>query len=81
MSADTFEAPNNECFVWSIRKFSGIPFEKFSLYEDYFDTTLENPDEVYLRRDSEGDEIYTYIKAHEQDGVSFYYFILLIFFI
>lgn len=60
------------------RSVADIPFEKFSLYEDYFDITLENPDEVYMRRDSEGDEIYTYIKAHEQDGVSFYYFILLL---
>lgn len=55
-----------------------IPFEKFSLYEDYFDLTLEDPDEVYHTKDSEGDEIFTYIKAHEHSGVSFYYFILLV---
>lgn len=60
------------------RSVADIPFEKFPLYEDFFDLTLENPDEVYHTKDSEGDEIYTYIKAHEQSGVSFYYFILLV---
>lgn len=55
-----------------------IPFEKFALYDDYFELTLNNPDEVFQYTDEEGDEIYTYIKAHDQKGVSFYYFIMLL---
>jgi len=60
------------------RSVADIPFEKFPLYEDYFDLTLENPDEVYHTKDTDGDEVFTYIKAHEHSGVSFYYFILLV---
>lgn len=55
-----------------------IPFEKFLLYDDYFELTLNNPDEIFQYIDDEGDQIYTYIKAHDQKGVSFYYFILLL---
>lgn len=53
-----------------------IPFETFPLYEEYFDITLHDPDEMYSREDNEGDEIVTCIKAHEKDGVSFYYFVI-----
>ncbi|MCP4912966.1 MAG: hypothetical protein GY909_07595 [Oligoflexia bacterium] len=53
-----------------------IPFENFNLFDDYFEPTLNDPDEVYQHNDEEGDDILTYIKAHEREGVSFYYFIL-----
>ena len=53
-----------------------IPFEKFYLYEQFCRPTLEGPDEVYNSTNEEGDDIYTYIKAHEKDGVSFYYFVI-----
>jgi hypothetical protein len=53
-----------------------IPFEFFHLYEPYFETTIMEADETYIHKDDEGDEILTYIKAHEKDGVSFYYFII-----
>jgi len=53
-----------------------IPIESFSLYEQYFEPTMMNPDEIYSSKDDEGDTIYTYIKAHDREGVSFYYMIL-----
>ncbi len=53
-----------------------IPFEQFSMYEEYLEETLKSPDEVYGVKDDDGDYIYTYIKAHDRHGVSFYYFIV-----
>ncbi|MAF78642.1 MAG: hypothetical protein CME60_10795 [Halobacteriovoraceae bacterium] len=53
-----------------------IPIEAFTLYEEYFEKTMMNPDEIYRHQDEEGDTIYTYIKAHDREGVSFYYFII-----
>ena len=53
-----------------------IPFEQFDLYEKYFKTTLEDPDEIYRDEDDDGDQIFNYIKAYQQNGISFYYFIV-----
>ena len=53
-----------------------IPIETFSLYEEYFEKTMMAPDEIYRHQDDEGDTIFTYIKAHDREGVSFYYFII-----
>lgn len=53
-----------------------IPIESFSLYDEYFVPTLEGPDEIFLHQDKDGDEIYTYIKAHDREGISFYYVIM-----
>ncbi|MCF8058453.1 MAG: hypothetical protein K9K67_04100 [Bacteriovoracaceae bacterium] len=53
-----------------------IPIESFSLYEQYFEPTMMEPDEIYSSKDEEGDTIFTYIKAHDREGVSFYYFIV-----
>ena len=53
-----------------------IPIETFTLYESYFEPTMMEPDEIYRHNDEEGDTIYTYIKAHDREGVSFYYFII-----
>lgn len=53
---------------------SDIPFEKFNMYDTFIEDTLQNPDEVYKKKDDEGDVILTYIKAHELNGISFYYF-------
>jgi len=53
-----------------------IPIESFSLYEQYFEPTMMEPDEIFKKLDEEGDTIYTYIKAHDREGVSFYYFIV-----
>lgn len=53
-----------------------IPIESFILYEQFFEPTMMNPDEIYCSKDDEGDVIYTYIKAHDREGVSFYYFII-----
>lgn len=53
-----------------------VPFEQFDLYEKFFTTTLEDPDEIYTNEDEDGDQLFTYIKAYQQGGVSFYYFIV-----
>lgn len=53
-----------------------IPFEDFHLYDSFFENTLEEPDEVYSYKDNDGDYIFSYIKAHEREGTSFYFFVL-----
>jgi hypothetical protein len=53
-----------------------IPFEQFPLYDEYLQDTLKAPDEVYTHQDDDGDTVYTYIKAHDRNGTSFYYFII-----
>jgi hypothetical protein len=53
-----------------------IPVESFPMYESYFNTTMEAPDEIYQAKDKEGDEILTYVKAHDREGVSFFYLVL-----
>ena len=44
-------------------KGNDIPFEDYSGYESCFEETLESPDEVFEKKDNEGDMIFTYIKA------------------
>lgn len=58
------------------RKETDISFETFPMYLDCHGNTLENPDEVYKSRDEEGDEIYIYLKAHDRQGISFYYIVI-----
>jgi hypothetical protein len=53
-----------------------IPYEDFYDYDKFMVTTLEGPDEVYTDKDGDGDDLFTYIKAHEKDGISFYYFVI-----
>ncbi len=53
-----------------------IPFEDYMMYEKYFESTMAAPDEIYQFKDEEGDLIYTYIKAHAEGAVSFFYFVL-----
>lgn len=53
-----------------------IPFEQFSIYEQFYRETLEKPDEIYKWRDHEGDELYSYIKVHDSGGISFYYVVI-----
>jgi hypothetical protein len=58
------------------RSIKDIPYEDFYDYDKFMVTTLEGPDEVYTEKDGEGDDLFTYIKAHEKDGISFYYFVI-----
>lgn len=53
-----------------------IPVDKYELYEEYLSTTMQIPDEVYRNTDDDGDTLYTYIKAYDKQGVSFYYFVI-----
>lgn len=58
------------------RKESDIPFETFTLYSDYYTSTLEAPDEIYKSKDEDSDDVYVYIKAHDRDGISFFFFVI-----
>jgi len=53
-----------------------IPFEAFHLYENFVESTMMDADEILSKKDNEGDTIFTYIKAQDLNGVSFYHFIL-----
>lgn len=45
-------------------KDSDIPFEDYSGYESCFQETLDTPDEVFEKKDKEGDVLFTYIKSY-----------------
>jgi hypothetical protein len=61
------------------RKENDIPFEEYPGYEFCFQETLELPDEVFEKKDDEGDKLFTYIKsfskgAHGEE--SFFYIVI-----
>lgn len=61
------------------RKDSDIPFEDYSGYEFCFQDTLDQPDEVFEKKDNEGDKLFTYIKSFTRgDRVeeSFFYIVV-----
>lgn len=58
------------------RSMHDIPLEEFTNYEDYFEKTLEDPDEVFERVDDEGDSIHTYIKSFKLGDESFFYVVV-----
>ena len=45
------------------RSESDIPFEDYSGYESCYQETLDFPDEVFEKKDNEGDVIFSYIKS------------------
>jgi len=57
------------------RKDSDIPFEDYTGYESCFQETLDLPDEVFEKKDKEGDMIFTYIKAFSRGSETFYYIV------
>jgi hypothetical protein len=57
------------------RKDSDIPFEDYTGYESCFQETLDMPDEVFEKKDKEGDMIFTYIKAFSRGTETFYYIV------
>lgn len=57
---------------------SDIAFDQFNLYEQFFDLTIEEPDEVYKWLDDYGDTLLTYIKAHNQGNTSFFYYVIML---
>ena len=64
--------------VLETRKEADVPFEEFPLYQQYLSQTMNDPDEIYELKDSEGDQYYSYIKTFEKNGESFYYISLCI---
>lgn len=61
-----------------LRSEADIPFDQFNLYDQFFDPTIEDPDEVYRWHDDSGDVLMTYIKAHNQGQTSFFYFVIML---
>ena len=53
-----------------------IPFEEFSKYDNHLGPTLENPDEVFSEVDTEGDQIFKFFKACNNEGNNFYYIVV-----
>lgn len=64
--------------VLETRKEEDVPFEEFPIYQQYLSQTMNDPDEIYELKDSEGDQYYSYIKTFEKNGESFYYISLCI---
>ena len=60
------------------RSDNDIAFEDFPYYQNYLPKTMNDPDEIYELKDSDGDKYYSYIKTFEKDGSSFYYISLCI---
>lgn len=58
------------------RKESDIPFEDYNGYESCFQETLDSPDEVFEKKDKEGDMVFTYIKAFSRARETFYYIVI-----
>jgi hypothetical protein len=58
------------------RKASDIDFEEFASYDEYMDSTLESPDDVYEYEDDEGDTINTFIKTFFTNKISFFYIVV-----
>lgn len=57
------------------RKDHDIPFEDYTGYESCFQETLDSPDEVFEKKDKEGDVIFTYIKSFSRGRETFYYIV------
>ncbi len=57
------------------RKDNDIPFEDYTGYESCFQETLDMPDEVFEKKDKEGDMIFTYIKEFSRGTETFYYIV------
>ncbi len=61
------------------RKDSDISFEDYSGYESCFQETLDQPDEVFEKKDNEGDKLFTYLKSFsrgEHGEESFFYIVI-----
>jgi hypothetical protein len=56
-----------------------IPFEDYTSYDFCFQDTLDMPDEVFERKDNEGDMLFTYIRSFsrgDQNHETFFYIII-----
>lgn len=58
------------------REDDDIDFEEFTDFESFLMPTLNDPDEIFVYQDTQGDDLYVYIKAHQKEDTSFYYFAL-----
>lgn len=58
---------------------SDIPFEDYTSYDFCFQDTLDMPDEVFEKKDNEGDMLFTYIRSFsrgENNYETFFYIII-----
>ena len=58
------------------RSVHDIAFEEFTNYDEYFNHTIEEPDEVFENEDDTGDTLYTYIKSFKLGDESFFYVVV-----
>ncbi len=59
-----------------VRKDSDIPIEEFLSFDKYLNLTLNDPDEIYLDTDVDGDSVYIHIKSYLGQGQSFFYVVV-----
>lgn len=50
-----------------------IAIEEYVHYDQYMETTINDPDEIYSIEDEEGDELCTYIKSYKLNENTFFY--------
>lgn len=63
--------------ILSQRKDSDIPFEDFNLYDSYLEETLTNPDEIFEKKDREGDRLTHFLKSFvDKKYGSFFYVVI-----
>lgn len=55
------------------RQDDDIELEKFPEYDQFLGLTLEDADEEYIAEDDAGDDIMTFIKSFQMNGLSFFY--------
>ena len=53
-----------------------IDFEQFNHYDEFFDVTINEPDEILHHVDDMSDNIFIFIKALIKDDKSFFYFVI-----
>lgn len=58
------------------RSEADVSFERFGDYDAYFESTLEDPDEIYEFEDEEGDILNTFIKSFIINKISFFYVVI-----
>jgi hypothetical protein len=59
-----------------VRSNDDIAYEKFPKYENNTVSTLEEPDEVFKKKDDEGDTLLTYVKSYQKDKSTFFYIVI-----
>ena len=62
--------------MMQVRSDHDIPFEQFLEFNQFLDSTMEDPDEIYEYEDMEGDLIHVLIKSYKKMETSFFYIVI-----